>query len=104
MQTGSNSPWNENRLDTIRQLPLEPIEYCRRWVKPEPGRNYRKVCINAIAQVTGASPKTIKDWGPEFSRCPKYIPRILRQADLINQFKQLVASGSITLPPDFPIE
>lgn len=71
---------------------------------PEPDRKYRKVCMNAIAQVTGASPKTIKDWGPEFGRCPKYIPRILSQADVINQFKQLVASGSITLPPDFPVE
>ncbi|BAZ48769.1 hypothetical protein NIES4103_13780 [Nostoc sp. NIES-4103] len=104
MQTGSNSHQNNHRIDILRQLPLEPMEYCRRWVTQEPGRNYRKACINAIAQVTGTSPKTVKDWGTDFRRRPKYVTRILRQADLINQFRQLVAKGIATLPPDFPQE
>ncbi|MDZ8028319.1 MAG: hypothetical protein RMX96_33225 [Nostoc sp. ChiSLP02] len=104
MQTGRNSHQNNHPIDMLRQLPLEPMEYCRRWVSPEPGRNYRKACINAIAQVTGTSPKTVKDWGTDFRRRPKYVTRILRQADLINQFRQLVAKGIVTLPPGFPQE
>ena len=104
MQTGTQSHQNKHRIDTLCQLPLEPMEYCRRWVTHEPGRNYRKACINAIAQVTGMSPKTVKDWGRDFRYRPKYVTRILRQADLINQFKQLVAQGIINLPSGFPQE
>ncbi len=77
MRTGSNSQYNHYQLDTIRQLPLKPMEYCRRWVSQQPGRNYRKVCINALAEVTGVSPQTIKDWGTNFHRRPKYITRLL---------------------------
>ncbi|MEH1842614.1 MAG: hypothetical protein V7L20_28755 [Nostoc sp.] len=44
----------------------------------------------------------MKDWGTDFGRRPKYVTRILRQADLINQFKQLVVKGIVILPPDFP--
>ncbi|WP_442940380.1 hypothetical protein [Nostoc sp.] len=104
MQTGRQSHQNKHQIDTLCQLPLEPMEYCRRWVTHEPGRNYCKACINVIAEVTGTSPKTVKDWGTEFHRRPKYVTRILRQADLINQFKQLVVKGIITLPSDFPQE
>ncbi len=104
MQTGGQSHQNKHQIDILCQLPLEPMEYCRRWVTHEPGRNYRKACINAIAQVTGTSPKTVKDWGRDFRYRPKYVTRILRQADLINQFKQLVAQGIINLPSDFTQE
>lgn len=104
MHTGSKSHHDKHQIDIIRQLPLEPMEYCRRWVTHEPGRNYRKTCINAIAKVTGTSPKTVKDWGKDFHYRPKYVTRILRQADLINQFKQLVDRGVIDLPADFPQE
>ncbi len=96
----SNQP--EQRIDAIRQLPLEPMEYCRRWVEIDPSRGYKKACINALAQATGLSPNTIKDWGSNFNRRPRYIPFVLRQADLINQFKQLVITGRIILPSNFP--
>lgn len=88
-------------IDTLCQLPMEPSEYCRRWVRSGPGKGYRKVCINALAEATGLSPKTIKDWGPNFTKRPRYVLRLLRQADLINQFKRLVISRHIVLPPDF---
>ncbi|MEH2081526.1 MAG: hypothetical protein V7K89_16440 [Nostoc sp.] len=104
MQTGRQSHQNKHQINILCQLPLEPMEYCRRWVTHEPGRNYRKACINAIVQVTGTSPKTVKDWGRNFRYRPKYVTRILRQADLINQFKQLVAQGIINLPSDFTQE
>ncbi|MDZ8086022.1 MULTISPECIES: hypothetical protein [Nostoc] len=96
----SPSP-EEQRIDAIRQLPLEPMEYCRRWVDIDPARGYRKACINALAQATGLSPHTIKDWGTNFDRRPHYIPFLLRQADLLNQFKQLVISQQIILPTNF---
>lgn len=82
-------------------MPLEPIEYCRRWVPTIEGKGYRKTCINALAEVTGLSPSTIKDWGSNFERRPKYIPRLLRQADLLNQFRELVLSGRVTTPSNF---
>ena len=85
----------EQRIDAIRQLPLQPMEYCRRWVDIDPARGYRKACINALAQATGLSPHTIKDWGTNFDRRPHYIPFLLRQADLLNQFKQLVITQQI---------
>ncbi|WP_254566852.1 hypothetical protein [Oscillatoria sp. HE19RPO] len=57
-----------HRIDILRQLPLEPMEYCRRWVPDDPNRNHRKACIHAIAAATGLSPNTIKDWGHDFCR------------------------------------
>ncbi len=96
----SNQP--EQRIEAIRQLPLEPVEYCHRWVEVDPARGYKKVCINALSEATGLSPNTIKDWGTNFSRRPHYVPFVLRQADLINQFQQLVITQQIILPPNFP--
>lgn len=92
----------ELRIDIIRQLPLEPMEYCRRWVETDPARGYRKACINALAQATGLSPHTIKDWGTNFDRRPRYVPFLLRQADLLNQFKHLLLTQQIIVPPNFP--
>lgn len=92
----------QRRIDTVRRTPLEPMEYCQRWVQQDASRGYRKMCIKAIAEATGLSPETVKDWGPNFKRRPRYVPHLLRQADLINQFKQLVASRQVILPPDFP--
>jgi hypothetical protein len=92
----------QQRIDTIRQLPLEPIEYCHRWVDTDPSRGYRKACINTLAKATGLSPHTIKDWGRNFDRRPHYVPFLLRQADLLKQFNQLVITQQIILPPNFP--
>ncbi len=92
---------DEHPIDTLQKMPLEPSEYCRRWVPAVSGKGYRKVCINALAEVTGLSPSTVKDWGPNFERRPKYVPRLLRQADLLNQFKELVLSGRVNTPSNF---
>lgn len=95
---------DRHRFDRIRNLPLEPLDYCHRWVRLDPNRSYRKACIHAIAQATGLSPHTIKDWGRNFHRRPVYVLRLLRYADLINQFRQLQTQGIVTLPPNFPEE
>lgn len=93
-------PLHEHRLYQLRQLPLEPIEYCRRWVPAEPGKGYLKVAINALAEATGLSPGTIKNWGPDFRRRPHYALRLLRQADLLNQIQELDEAGELSIPED----
>ncbi|MEW6498571.1 MAG: hypothetical protein AB1589_39645 [Cyanobacteriota bacterium] len=98
----SQSPSFEQRIEVVRQLPLEPMDYCTRWVAINPNKGYRKSCINALAKATGLSPQTVKNWGTNFSRRPQHLPHLLRQLDLLNQFLQLVKNGQITLPPNFP--
>jgi len=87
-------------LDQLRDLPMEPADYCNRWVTVEPGKGYLKVCINILAEATGLSPGTIKNWGPNFHRRPQYVLRLLRQADLLNQIKALEQAGQLTIPDD----
>jgi hypothetical protein len=94
----------EDRIGYVLAQPLEPSEYCRRWVGRDSSRGYRKTCVNAIAVATGLSPNTVKDWGSDFSRRPQYIPLLLRRADVLNQVVQLVLSRDINLPSDFPQE
>ncbi len=94
----------EDRIDYLLGQPLEPSEYCRRWVQQDFSRGYRKTCVNVLAAATGLSPNTIKDWGSDFSRRPQYVPLLLRRADLLNQFRQLVLNQNLNLPPDFPQE
>jgi AcrR family transcriptional regulator len=91
---------SEHRLSQLRQLPLEPVEYCQRWVAAAPGKGYLKVAINALAEATGLSPGTIRNWEPDFRRRPQYALRLLRQADLLNQIQQLDQAGEISIPED----
>ncbi|KYC40725.1 hypothetical protein WA1_24100 [Scytonema hofmannii PCC 7110] len=85
------------RIDALGKLPLEPLEYCRKWIDMSPDeRGYRKACIAALAEATGLSPRTIGNWGQNFERRPDYVAHILRMADMLNQIRQIV------LPPDFP--
>ncbi len=70
---------------------LEPLEYCRRWVKVPPDEwGYRKACIAALAQATGLSERTINNWGASFEKRPKYVLHMLRMANKLNQVKQIV--------------
>lgn len=88
---------NEYRIDALNEKPLEPIEYCSKWVEMSPDeRGYRKACIAALAEATGLSPRTIGNWGSNFEKRPNYAAHILRMADMLNEIKKIV------LPPDFP--
>ncbi|MGG6295210.1 hypothetical protein ACQ4M4_12540 [Leptolyngbya sp. AN02str] len=89
-----------HRLDQLRYLPMEPTDYCERWVTAESGKGYLKVCINVLAEATGLSPGTIKNWGTDFHRRPQYVLRLLRQADLLNQIKALEQAGHLTISED----
>ncbi|NEO28068.1 MAG: hypothetical protein F6K03_14595 [Kamptonema sp. SIO4C4] len=76
---------------------LEPLDYCRKWVRLAPEeRGYRKACVDALAEATGLSPRTIENWGKSFEKRPDHITHSLYMADKLNQIQQIV------LPPDFP--
>lgn len=93
----NNPQTNEYRIDALSDLPLEPLEYCQRWVEMSPDeRGYRKACIVALAEATGLSERTIGNWGQNFERRPNYVAHILRMADMLNQIRKIV------LPPDCP--
>ena len=96
----SPSQSNQYRLRYLRSLPLEPMEYCRRWVRADPAKGYRKVCINALAEAIGLSTRTIGNWGASFERRPRYTLYVLRQADLLNQIAELERSGQVNLSFD----
>jgi len=90
------------RVDLLKTLVLkalsavEPIEYCKRWVKsvdPD-SRGYRKACIKELSKATKLSELTIKDWGENFEGRPNYVLHILSQADKLNQIRELVADDS----------
>ncbi len=95
----SHAKSTQDRIDVLRKLPLEPSEYCKRWVEVPPDeRGYRKACVAALAQATGLSPRTINDWGPNFERRPDLILHVLTMADMLNQIRKIV------LPPNYPQE
>ena len=84
-----------HRVDEIKVLPLEPSEFCRRWVDmPPEERGYYKVCVKALAAATGLSERTVQGWGKNFEKRPDYVLNILRKEDILNQIRKLV------LPPD----
>ena len=88
-----------------RRLPLEPQEYCRKWVPiyqgKKPGeRGYRAACVRELAKVSGVKESTIDiNWGSDFSERPGYLPRMLTLADVINSVKQI-----FPLPQDWPFD
>ncbi len=92
------------RIGALRKKPMEPREYCCRWVPKFYGispdeRGYRKACIKELAKVTTLEEGTINNWGSQFEGRPNYVLVMLRMADMINQIREVVS-----LPPDFPKE
>lgn len=75
------------RLDAIAQKPLEPIEFCQRWVRfPAPGeRGYQSACVRELAKVCGVTERTVERWGTNFERRPETILTLLRNVDLRRQ-------------------
>lgn len=86
------------RIDALRELPLEPLTYCERWVNlPNDERGYRKACIAALAEATGLSPRTVANWGKNFEKRPDYVVHSLRMADMLNQIRKIVLSSDYPL-------
>lgn len=86
LQSRDAVTWQQ-QLDAIAEMPLEPQEFCRRWVnKPAPGeRGYRAACIRELARACGISERTVDGWGPNFERRPEHILVLLRTVDLLRQ-------------------
>jgi len=89
------------RLAHLRDMPLEPWDYCQRWFGSQPGKSHRKAYINLLVEATGLSPGTIRNWGPQFQRRPAYVLYLLRQVDLLNQLEALEQQGQWSLPADW---
>ena len=76
--------------------PLEPIAFCRRWVKGDPNeRGYYTTCVAALAEATGLSKRTVEGWGKDFTGRPDYVLNTLKKEDLLNQIREL------NPPPDY---
>lgn len=78
------------RLNELLEKPLEPKEFCARWVRsvaPE-DRGYYSACVRELARVTEYSERTIQGWGPDFAKRPKIVVILLRKEDLIRQMRE----------------
>lgn len=77
----------QSRLEEIAGTPLEPAEFCHRWVvSPAAGeRGYQAACIRELASVCGLSRRTVKAWGADFQKRPSNIPTMLRVVDMLRQ-------------------
>ncbi len=75
----------------LQKIPLEPQEYCDRWVSaPKNERGYYKACVAELARATALSRRTIEGWGPNFEKCPDSAKVTLRYKDMLNQIKGVV--------------
>jgi hypothetical protein len=79
---------------TLHQ-PLEPVEYCQRWVfHPLHLQNYKQACDQALAQACGLLPTEVQLWGKEWRKRPNYVPYLLRLADTVKRSQALGVCAS----------
>nr|WP_290224108.1 hypothetical protein [Trichocoleus desertorum] len=97
---------------TLHQ-PLEPAEYCQRWVfHPLHLQNYKQACDQALAQACGLLPTEVQLWGKEWRKRPGYVPYLLRLADTVkrsqalgvcaSKLKSQISELSLALPGGIP--
>jgi hypothetical protein len=92
------------RIDALSRIPLEPSDYCAKWVPAFHGKNpgergYRAACLRELARVSGFQESTINNWGTHFEKRPDHFLYLLRWVDIVNQVRQ-----AVLLPPDIPQE
>lgn len=86
------SDHRSQRLDRLLAKPMEPEDFCSRWVTsitPDEW-GYYSTCVRELSKATGISERTVQGWGPTFSKRPKYVLTILRKEDLIRQMRLLL--------------
>lgn len=84
----------QHRIDVLQKIPLNPKEYCDRWVEvPKDERGYYKACVTELAKATGLSRRTIEGWGPNFEKCPESAKVTLRYKDMLNQIKAVMSTA-----------
>jgi hypothetical protein len=82
---------DRERFNAIKKTPLEPQEFCRRWIQsPAPDEyGYYSACVRELAKVCEISERTVQGWGKNFSKRPVYVLAMLRKEDLICQMRRL---------------
>ena len=86
----------DNKWRRVLALPLDPIEYCKKWVALDPDeRGYREECIKALMLATGCVRRTAERWLVDPSKCEATAKMALRSRDALNQIHKLSE-----LPPD----
>ncbi|HEY9644694.1 MAG TPA: hypothetical protein V6C57_29630 [Coleofasciculaceae cyanobacterium] len=99
-KTKSLATSRETRIEAVRDRiiaiidqPLEPVEFCEKWVKTplhSQARDYKKACERAIADALGfMSPGDVSMWGKDWQKRPDYVPQLLRLADIVKSAKEL---------------
>ena len=74
--------------------PLEPLEFCEKWVPKKKGvtpdrRNYRKACAELLAELTGNKEESVRQWLFAPDRVPLLVKRYLRVVDRLWQLEEL---------------
>jgi hypothetical protein len=74
--------------------PLEPLEFCEKWVPKKKGvtpdkRSYRKACAELLAELTGYKQESVRPWLFAPDRVPALVKRYLRVVDRLWQLEDL---------------
>ena len=86
-----------NGFDELRKLPLEPFEFCQKWVKKKYGeRGWYTASCRALAEATGFSVRSVQGWGKKFEDYPPLVAHILRKEDLLNEVRK-----ALDPPPEY---
>lgn len=73
---------------------MTPWEYCQKWVElSSEQRGFRKACVNALAEATGLSPRTIGNWGKKFEKHPDHVLKTLSLANRLNQIEKIISQS-----------
>ncbi|MGH2414114.1 MAG: hypothetical protein ACRDEA_10565 [Microcystaceae cyanobacterium] len=75
--------------------PLEPKEFCERWVPKKLGKHphqygYRKACCQMLAELTDHQESTVNSWLSRSNKVPVVIKRYLRAVDLLWQLEEVL--------------
>jgi hypothetical protein len=75
--------------------PLEPLEFCQRWVPKKKKINldeygYKKACAELLAELTGYQESSVRPWLFAPERVPLVVKRYLRAVDKLWQLEELL--------------
>ncbi len=79
-----------SRIAHLQSKPVEPLEYCKRWIADPTEHGNRQVCEEELARLTGLSQSTIRNWGKAFEKRPDYVVVTLGHCDLLRRIEQQI--------------
>jgi hypothetical protein len=79
--------------------PLEPLEFCKKWVPKKKGvtldkRSYKTACAELLAELTGYKQESVRQWLFAPDRIPSLVKRYLRVVDRLWQLEELFDKAS----------